>query len=194
MESRFWRRAARRRLGRFLIKIRRSASACVIACSVARILSSWREGDDRRERREGDSRKPRPRRRPPLAGETHVAPPIEGSHWGARVVAVGTRRRRPFRRGEGGREGWGEKASERGREPRTTSVPLRISFRALVRASEVPSPPLLLSSPLASLLSRRRGSSLCRGRSPPPRPTTTRTTPATRGAAAAAAAATTRHK
>ena len=191
MESRFWRRAARRRLGRFLIKIRRSASACVIACSVARILSSWREGDDRRERREGDSRKPRPRRRPPLAGETLVAPPIESSHWVARIVVVGTRRLRPFRRGEG----WGEKASERGREPRTTSVPLRISFRALVRASEVPSPPLLLSSPLASLLSRRRGSSLCRGRSPPPRPTTTRTTPATRGAAAAAAAAaTTRHK
>ena len=114
MESRFWRRAARRRLGRFLIKIRRSASACVIACSVARILSSWREGDDRRERREGDSRKPRPRRRPPLAGETHVAPPIESSHWGARVVAVGTRRRRPFRRGEGGRDGARRRASEGG--------------------------------------------------------------------------------
>ena len=93
----------------------------------------------------------------------------------------------------GGRERGMGREGERGREPRTTSVPLRISFRALVRASEVPSPPLLLSSPLASLLSRRRGSSLCRGRSPPPRPTTTRTTPATRGAAAAAAA-TTRHK
>ena len=68
-----------------------------------------RGGRSAREEREGDSLKPRPRRRPPLARETHVAPPIEGSHWGARVVPVGTRRRRPFRRGEGGmgREGEG---------------------------------------------------------------------------------------
>ena len=156
MESRFWRRAARRRLGRFLIKIRRSASACVIACSVARILSSWREGDDRRERREGDSRKPRPRRRPPLAGETHVAPPIEGSHWGARVVAVGTRRRRPFRRGEGGREGGRDGARRRASEGGSPAPLQSLLGSHLELLCALQKCPLLhSSSPLPSLPSSR---------------------------------------
>lgn len=137
--------------------------------------------------RMGLPRKPRPPRRLRLAEQTHLAPPFELSHWGKRSS------RRAHRALDGQRNSTEQSGAERPRatdrgEPTSTSVPLRISFRALVRASEGPSP--LLSSPSPPLLSCR-GSSLCRGRSPPP---TTRTTPATRGAAAAAAGATTRHK
>ena len=101
--------------------------------------------------RMGLPRKPRPPRRLRLAEQTHLAPPFELSHWGKRSS------RRAHRALDGQRNSTEQSGAERPRatdrgEPTSTSVPLRISFRALVRASEGPSP--LLSSPSPPLLSR----------------------------------------
>ena len=85
---------------RFLIKIRRSPSACVLACSVARRIS--RQVRDRR-REEGDS----------LASPAH----LDASHWPGRPIS-----RRPFRPPIGGaaiarrRAGRGPTAGKRGAE------------------------------------------------------------------------------
>ena len=97
-------------------------------------------GDHRQsEGRMGLPRKPRPPRRLRLAEQTHLAPPFELSHWGKRSS------RRAHRALDGQRNSTEQSGAERPRatdrgEPTSTSVPLRISFRALVRASEVPSP------------------------------------------------------
>ena len=93
----------------------------------------------------GLPRKPRPPRRLRLAEQTHLAPPFELSHWGKRSS------RRAHRALDGQRNSTEQSGAERPRatdrgEPTSTSVPLRISFRALVRASEGPSPLLSFAS------------------------------------------------